>query len=300
MVLVKENEMNLSLQRNSRLRHIQDELNCLEDLKNSGVRYDRDIIDPEYVPDEIPDSIVTVEPHELSVTPYVSPSVQHLRDLIAAEEERRRLELLADDFRERALIRMMDGVLEIRWEDEIKKSPPIPLCLTNGKDPKDFTPEDLLAIHLYEEELKFLHSERERYHQMLTDEQTKIDNMMYDQLMKFNLRVGETLMEKLRVEFAIICEDLKLLRVQQYQFKRTQFLEDETKAASEEMEIRKEIEQLTGVLSTFEDVFLGCKTKYDELSAKDRALDKQFKISFSEFGGQAAVDQASRLFKCVL
>lgn len=297
MVQVKENEMNLTRQRNARLRHIQDELNCLEELKESEFRYERDIIDPEYAEDEVPESIVTVEPHELTVTPYISPSEQNLLNIAAAEAERRRLEMLADDFRERALIRMMDGVLEIRWEDEIKKTPPAPHCLTSEKDPKDYTPEDLKLIYDYEQELSRLHGERERYRCMLLDEQSKTDQMMYDQVMKFNLKVGESLLEKLRVEFAIVCEDLKLLRNEQYQFERMRFSENEAKYLREMKQLRVDVDQLTEKLNIFEDILLGQKSKYEELSTKDRALDKQFKASFGEFAGQAVVDQAARVFR---
>jgi len=38
---------------------------------------------------------------------------------------------LADNFREQALAVMMDGVLEVRWEDEIKKDIPKPKCMVS-------------------------------------------------------------------------------------------------------------------------------------------------------------------------
>lgn len=62
-------------------------------------------------------------------------------------------------------------------------------------------------------------------------------------------------------------------------------------------DLRAEIESLTAVLNVFEDALLNCKSRYEELSAKDRALDKQFKSSFAEFAGQAVVDQAYRVFR---
>lgn len=57
------------------------------------------------------------------------------------------------------------------------------------------------------------------------------------------------------------------------------------------------MEGLTVILNVFEDALLNCKSRYEELSAKDRALDKQFKSSFAEFAGQAVVDQAYRVFR---
>lgn len=63
--------------------------------------------------------------------PYVSPSEQDLLDKRAAEEERIRQLLAADNFRELALIEMMDGMLEVRWEDELKKDVPQPKCMVS-------------------------------------------------------------------------------------------------------------------------------------------------------------------------
>lgn len=62
---------------------------------------------------------------------YISPSRQEILDKLAAEAEARRLAELADDFRERALIEMMDGVLELLWEHKIKKDIPKPKCMVN-------------------------------------------------------------------------------------------------------------------------------------------------------------------------
>lgn len=63
--------------------------------------------------------------------PYISPSEQDLLDKKAAEEERIRQLLAADNFRELALIEMMDGMLEVRWEDELKKEVPKPKCMVS-------------------------------------------------------------------------------------------------------------------------------------------------------------------------
>lgn len=58
MKRTKEYEINLVRERNERLRHIQREKNILEKLKNSSVEHYREIIDPEYMPDENPNSII--------------------------------------------------------------------------------------------------------------------------------------------------------------------------------------------------------------------------------------------------
>lgn len=60
LMAIKENEMALTKQRNDRLRHIQDELNKLEELKNSDIVHRREIVDPIFEPDEMPETIVKV------------------------------------------------------------------------------------------------------------------------------------------------------------------------------------------------------------------------------------------------
>lgn len=58
MKKTKEYEINLVRERNQRLRHIQFEKNVLEKLKNSTVEHYREIVDPEYMHDENPNSII--------------------------------------------------------------------------------------------------------------------------------------------------------------------------------------------------------------------------------------------------
>lgn len=46
-----------------------------------------------------------------------------------SKEEQSRIFLDSDNFRQRSLIDMMDGVLEKRWEDELKKEILKPQCM---------------------------------------------------------------------------------------------------------------------------------------------------------------------------
>lgn len=107
-----------------KLRHIISEINYFSKNKLQVI-----INDPEVHQKEYPERILEVLDQEVSITPYISPSEQGRLDAEAAEAERIRLLLLADDFRERALMTMMNGVLEVRWEDELRKDVPKPKCL---------------------------------------------------------------------------------------------------------------------------------------------------------------------------
>lgn len=121
---LKVREIHNIKEKYARLRHIISEVNFFSILK-----ININISDPEWKQKEIPEMIVTVQDKEVGIAPYISPSMQARLDAKAAEEERIRLLLLADDFRERALMVMMNGVLEVRWEDELKKDVPIPKCM---------------------------------------------------------------------------------------------------------------------------------------------------------------------------
>lgn len=61
--------------------------------------------------------------------------------------------------------------------------------------------------------------------------------------------------------------------------------------------IKKEIDSLSKIFGSLEDAVLSCRTKYEELSTKDRLLEKHFKSSFAEHAPQAIVDQAYRIFR---
>lgn len=67
---------------------------------------------------------------------------------------------------------------------------------------------------------------------------------------------------------------------------------------SKEMnELRLDIENTARTFNNLEEKFLNCKTKYEELTTKDKLLDKQFKTTFSEYTTPAIVDQAYRIFR---
>lgn len=62
-------------------------------------------------------------------------------------------------------------------------------------------------------------------------------------------------------------------------------------------EIRGEMAKLCAVFAEMEDSLAACRNRYDELTNKDRSLDRHFKGGFAEFAGKAVVDQAYRIFR---
>lgn len=127
---------------------------------------------------------------EVKAKPYVSPSQQEILDRQAVEAERIRQLLLADDFCERALIKMMDGMLEIRWEDTIKIDVRKPACILE-KQPEQYTPDDIAAIRKYEANVENLRQERERYRRILEADYAKINGLLQEDIDKFDAKLNE-------------------------------------------------------------------------------------------------------------
>ncbi|XP_065080968.1 cilia- and flagella-associated protein 43 [Ochlerotatus camptorhynchus] len=294
---LKDNEMDVVLTRNSRLRVIQSELKIILKLLEMPQPNPEEIVDPKFQSDEIPDTIVRIENHEISVVPYLTPSMENLLTLEKAEKERRQRELMADDFKDRALMVMMDGVLEHRWEDEIKKTPPVPHCLETGKDPQYYNETDIREVKEYEEQLECLYKERMRYKKILEVEKVEIIENLEDQIKKFNTRVGECLLEKIRIEAAIREEEMRILRNTFYNHQRlvydriAEMLREEIDATN------KHIDALTETMCEIQDKVNDYKNTYESLNTKDRLLDKQFKINFSDTAQSAIIDQAYKIFK---
>lgn len=127
---------------------------------------------------------------EIKAKPYVSPSQREILDKRTAERERIERLLLADDFRERALIKMMDGVLEVRWEDTIKMDVRKPACMLE-KQPELYTSDDVTAVRKYEADVEILRQERERYRRMLEADYAKINGLLQNGIEKFDAKLNE-------------------------------------------------------------------------------------------------------------
>ncbi|XP_026482946.1 cilia- and flagella-associated protein 43 [Ctenocephalides felis] len=282
MMALKEREMKVIADKNERLRYIVNEQNILAELKDCSLDYITvDVMDPEWSPAEKPETIVTVADDEVDAKRYISPSEQLLLDEKAAEEERIRLLQLADDFRLRALMKMMNGVLEVLWEDEIKKTPPEPKCLTE-KRPEEYTEEDLKLIKEYNDKIAFLQSERERYKRMLQAEYEKVTNYVETGIERFNHRLSDFLVKKLKVESAIKQEGFKVARNRRTCIQRIQFNRKEVAMEKEVQAKAQEVETLQKEVTALMDRVKECRKAYEAMNNRDRQLERNFKANFED------------------
>ncbi|KAI8428342.1 hypothetical protein MSG28_002530 [Choristoneura fumiferana] len=183
LMALKKREVGLVCERNARLRFIIEELNKLSDLRGSFHHLVIPIKDPEWRQEEQPQRLIKVDPEECSISPYISPS----QIVIIPPEGGPK-----DDFRERALMEMMDGVLEKLWHEEIKKPIMMPQCMLE-KDPEHFNEEDLRHVFDYEAKVKFRNEERDKYRKMLHAEYAKLSLTLNEGVVKFNQRVDSVI-----------------------------------------------------------------------------------------------------------
>ncbi|KAJ8982465.1 hypothetical protein NQ317_000423 [Molorchus minor] len=286
----KKREMSLVTERNARLRVIISEMNYFSEKKIC-----MDIIDPEWDDSEDPERITKVFDNELTITPYISPSEQAILDAKAAEEERIRLALLADDFRERALMAMMNGVLEVRWEDELKKDVPIPKCMLE-KEPEKYNEEDLRAIRDYEEKVIFLNSERERYKNLLDVEFTKLTTMSRDSIRKFNQKVKDTEEIKMHIDSALNQDNLRINRIRWHEFTRCLHHKKEHEIREKIVQVEGSIRKIPKLMEALNERTEACRLNLDNVDAKERALEKAFKKDLHS-ASPVVQEQAAKLYR---
>ncbi|KAK5649933.1 hypothetical protein RI129_000962 [Pyrocoelia pectoralis] len=290
MMNTKTREMTLIAERNARLRHIISEINYFSVDQISIL-----VTDPPWLSTEFSESILTVDDNEIGTTPYISPSSQAILDAKAAEAERIRLLLLADDFRERALMAMMNGVLEVRWEDELRKDVPFPKCMID-KQPENYNEEDLRAVRDYEEAVKFLNSERERYKKLLNSEYAKLGSIVRDGVKKFNRKLADCHLTKLLVDSGIKQENLRISRQQLKNHRRIMLNKKELDIVQSLKDNHKKTERLQEKNAAFQEALKELKLQLEHIQVKDKLLEKGFKKDFAD-ASSVVQEQSAKLYK---
>ncbi|XP_022821097.1 cilia- and flagella-associated protein 43 isoform X2 [Spodoptera litura] len=286
LMQLKKREVALVAERNDRLRFIIEELNKLSDLRGSFHHLKIEIKDPEWRQEEHVEKLIKVEPEECSIEPYISPS----QIVIVPPDPGPK-----DDFRERALIEMMDGVLEKLWHEEIKKPIPMPQCMLD-KDPENFNEEDLRQVFEYEAKVKFRNEERDKYRKMLHAEYAKLSQVLNEGIIKFNQKVRDTWLTKIKVDSVIGQENLNLMRLRRTNLDRIEMSEVIEDIRDKIALYERQLEELNAEFQAIQDQSLDCQAAYEALTAKDRQMDKTFKNHFGDLS-PIIVEQAYKFFK---
>lgn len=88
------------------------------------------------------------------------------------------------------------------------------------KKPEEYNEEDLRGIRDYEEKVKILQSEREKYINLLYSEYYKLSNITREGMRKFNSRLADILILKLEVETGVTQQRLQISRMRHSSHKK--------------------------------------------------------------------------------
>lgn len=197
----KENEMDSFRRRTDRMRQIDKDIALLATDVSGLQTNDDEFSNLEYAVDERPDNIFDSSDSSWTCEGHSDETRNgHLAS-----------GFIDENFLQQKLDEMMNGTLEISWEEELKKDPVKPMCLLRSVPVTDYTEKDRIEVVAYETKMKELIESRAAYVQRLISERKNLHSTLEVQTRQFNSCVNNTLLSKIRTEFAIRSEELKLL-----------------------------------------------------------------------------------------
>lgn len=206
-----------------------------------------------------------------------------------------RLLLWSIEFWARALIVMMDGVIEKLWEEEIKKDIPVPEFVLK-KQPHEFTLEEQRIYRAYEEAVVLLEADRRKYLGILNVNEAKTLQLKTKHILKLNQRIAELMVTKLKYDFALSQNLLRMLNL-----KTINHVRDELRKTIRKQ--RNDIDKLSDYISRtaflhefWERSLADVRVRLDNQQTKDRTLDRQFRNNFLNTVMHAS-HELTKLFK---
>ncbi|XP_024916858.1 cilia- and flagella-associated protein 43 isoform X2 [Cynoglossus semilaevis] len=243
---------------------------------------------------ECPERLLTVEDSEIKAEKFLSPEEKKQEERKKLEEQRR-LAAKGDDSRERGLDDMMEGVLEVKKEDILKKEIPLPEFVLTKAEP-DWSEEEKKVYKQYEKKTKALSEEKEKYKQLLETEMKKLQACTREATERFDETLAKLYQKKFKCEMAVYQEELKITYL-------VYSLLAEEEMRNRELELKLKLEKLLAfkddigeeVRRREEEVEL-FHEEYDTIVAEDKILDKEFRKEFLDVPANI-VDHLYKLFK---
>lgn len=196
---IKENEMNVLLRKNDRLRTIYQDVNLLRELNGRETMEFNSLPRFEYGADEMPWPTIEIDKIASQLTDDLSE--RNESSLLSEQEQ---------SFHNRALNEMMNGVLEIHWEDELKKEVPKPSCLIKLESDALSESEKEL-IYKYQQKLEKVQFDRDELIEKLLNEKNDLEMSRDTQVQKLNKCLDNLIKSKVYAHFAICSGELKIL-----------------------------------------------------------------------------------------
>lgn len=203
MSKIKENEMELMAQRNDRLSQIHRDINLMQRLNDDEITQFDPIVKCDYFKDESTHSTM------LAISSYNIDS--QFDDSMDEDSMRSHKMYRNQSFYKRALDEMMDGVLQVCWEDELKKDPPKPVCILEQIPECDLSKAEKIQVEKYHEKMAKHRTDRREYIGKLFEEKSALETSIDLMVRKLNRCVENIIKTKVKAQFAIASEQLKIL-----------------------------------------------------------------------------------------
>lgn len=252
--------------KNDRIREI------LDDLKSN-----ERIWEPAFTNDESPENCLIVLPNEVFSKPYVSDAMKKKQ---AEEEEERRRKLLENEEeinKQRALVDMMHGTLEIKrdmlaeallhqkpdWMDELL--------------PSEMNENQLKEYEAYQLKVKQFHEEQILYRKVLEQELKKIKGEIYDLCKSFNEKIESLSSKKIKFQKNILSQELNISKISYSLFQAEQIRRYTKKLEEITAKNRKEIAEIKSFQDSSETKLNQLRNKVVSLQEEVSKLEKSFK-----------------------
>ncbi|VVC42480.1 WD40/YVTN repeat-like-containing domain,WD40-repeat-containing domain [Cinara cedri] len=205
----KQVQLNNLKEHNNSLREIENEFRLACKVESTELS----VVDFEWNQYEQTEQLIHTKDDEVSLKSHnVLSNKQTMLGENSAKDEHNAQSLAIDNFRREALITMMDGVLEKRWEDELKKDVPISENILNKK-PENYTEEDFKDLDEYDNLVAAKNNERLKYKKILEEKKATIIQQINKSIEEFDNDVFEIYKIKLKYNSAINQENLKINRI---------------------------------------------------------------------------------------
>ncbi|XP_069467846.1 cilia- and flagella-associated protein 43 [Ambystoma mexicanum] len=252
------------------------------------------VVDPSVTDDERPERALIVEDSEIKVEKYLTPEQKARADEQARIDEERRLAAQADNAKQRALMDMMNGVLEVRREDLFKVEIPPPAFMS--KDEADWDEDEKKVFKEYQKKCKDLNEEKDKLRKILETEMKKHQAAIRDASTTFDENLTKLFIRKLKSEMVIYQEELKINNL------IFSILTDEELCTREEElhyfldKKRKQKALSTEEIQAYQEQVEAFRENYDYLVAEDKLQDRSFKKDFSDLP-PPYIDQLYKVYK---
>ncbi len=174
----KQNEIAKINEKNERISEIS---------RDTGVEFE--LLQPQLDDSERTELVFEVEDEEVEVERVLTEEQQALLDEQRRLEEARKANK-GDNARDRALLEMMDGVLEVKSEDVLKIDVPRPAFMDDAdKHESDWTDEEVKQAKEYDKKVAALEEERTKFKKSLEIEAKKTQQGIVEGLHAFDLTI---------------------------------------------------------------------------------------------------------------